>query len=839
MREIEISAASTHNLRDVTLKIPKNRLVAVTGVSGSGKSSLAYDTLFQEGQRRYLESLSVYARQFIKSMEKPEVRTIRGISPTISIDQKHAAFYYNSSVGTISEISPFLRLLFARAATAYCPGCGKQLPRVTSNRLTDILMRRHGERLVRILAPVVRDRKGTYRSLFETYRKRGFLKAMVDGEIRDLDPVPELDRNRRHRISVLIDSLEPATTPRDELQESLELALDEGSGEILVLDGKEENSYSRRLYCVECERALAEPQPATFSFNSPLGACTGCSGTGRGEGDRPCAQCGGGGYRPESLAFRFQGHDIHSLGEMEIGDLLDLFSHLPLEGEEANLLEPLVPQILQRLESFVKLRLDYLSLNRRVHTLSGGELQRTRLVSQIGFKLSGIIYVLDEPSIGMHMSEVADMISVLKELRDRGNTVVVVEHDHYTIRSSEYIVDLGPGSGERGGKIVYSGNIEGFSEVEGSLTADYLYQRIQVTPEGPRETEGGDFLRAKGVTIHNVKGADVAFPTGRLTVVTGVSGSGKSSLVGNALVPVIRSRLNGEVEIPHGVSLESLELPDSIRRVLMVDQSAIGKNARSCPATYVQLMPLIRDLFSETMDAKIRGFEPGRFSFNRTGGRCEACGGLGVRRLEMGFLPRLDVTCAVCGGHRYNSETLQVRYKGCHIAQVLDMTVDKAMAFFNAVPGLHSRLKLLCDVGLGYLRLGQPSTTLSGGESQRIKLSRELSKRSVKPTLYVLDEPTVGLHSDDIRKLIQVLYALVAKGGTVVVIEHNPDIIRAADWVIDLGPGGGRRGGQVLFQGSVDDLIHCPESITGRWLESELRPPGKREGKKEDGNAIQ
>lgn len=818
MRQIEIVAASTHNLREVSLNIPKNRLVVITGVSGSGKSSLAYDTLFQEGQRRYLESLSVFARQFIKSLEKPAVRSVRGISPTISIDQKHSSYFYNSTVGTISEISPFLRLIYARVGKPHCPQCKKPIQSLNVPDLAGLLVTRHGERLIHILAPVVRNRKGNYQELFETYRKRGFLKALVDAEWMTLDAPLPLDRNKRHDIAVLIDAIEPSDTPIHALEESLELAMEEGKGELLVRCGREETLFSRRLYCPDCRLALSEPQPATFSLNSPLGACPACRGTGEDESGKVCDACGGSGYGPGALAFRFRGLDIHALGAMEIRDLYDLFAGIHLDPEEEPLLSPLIPQIRQRLDAFLRLRLEYLDLNRRIHTLSGGELQRTRLVSQIGFQLSGVIYVLDEPSIGMHMSEVENLISVLRDLRDAGNTVVVVEHDPYTITACDWVVDLGPGSGEAGGRVVYNDDIRGFLHAENSLTADYLRRKRCREPLRKPSTKPKEFLRLGGLTVHNVKNVDIGIPCGALTVITGVSGSGKSSLIMDALVPLVQQSINADMALPPGVSITDIEVPESLRRVLAVDQGAIGKNARSCPATYVGLMQEIRCLFAGTMDARIRGYAPGRFSFNNRGGRCEACAGLGLHRLEMGFLPRLDVTCPVCNGTRFNTETRKVRYKGQSIDQVLDMTVDAAVTFFAAVPQIVFRLRVLQDIGLGYLRLGQPSTTLSGGESQRIKLSRELGKKSTRPTLFVLDEPTVGLHADDIRKLVAVMDSLVEKGGSVVVIEHNAQVIRAADWVVDLGPGGGRNGGHVLYQGPLSGLAGCRDSVTARWL---------------------
>jgi len=832
MTYLEIIDAHKHNLKHLHLKLPKKQLIVVSGVSGSGKSTLAYDTIFQEGQRKYLESLSAYARQYIKSLERPDVQSIKGIAPTISIDQKHSSFYYNSTVGTVSEVAPYLRLLYAKLGQALCPQCGDPISRYSAEKIQQSLLARFAGSLVRIYSPLVRNRKGNYQALFEKYRKRGFLKALVDGKEHYLDDPPQLDRNSRHRIAVQVDAVEvPSGAPGaagaaglERIADGVTLALNEGNGEMLARAGNEEAFFSDRLYCPRCDIAVPEPQPGTFSLNSPEGACPACLGSGQDGEGAACPACGGSGFRPESVAFHFRGRTIHELGEMEIVDLLALFKGVRPEPGEKEVLRTLLPHVVQRLESFVTLNLGYISLNRRIHTISGGELQRARLVSQLGFALNGIIYILDEPSIGMHFSEQLNLLRILRRLREMGNSLVVVEHDEETIRAADYIVDIGPGAGEHGGEVMYAGPIAGFEAAGKSLTSAYVYGRRRIELPGGRDTAATpDYLSVNAITLNNLAAIDLRLPLNRLTVVSGVSGSGKSSLVVDALAPILRRELEktplGNPRLAYG-AVAGL---GGVKRVLMVSQSAIGKNSRSCPATYIGIMAMVRGLFAALPEARVRGYGQSRFSYNVRGGRCEACEGLGVQKLQMSFLPQLEITCPVCDGERFNSETRQVRFKGRSIADVLDHTASEAFDLFADIPALARKIRILNDVGLGYLRLGQSSQTLSGGESQRIKLTKELARGSGSPTVYILDEPTVGLHFDDVRKLIDVFQALIARGHTVVVIEHNLEMLRVADHVIDLGPGGGKHGGKVVFQGNIAGLLKCKSSLTGKYLKKKLQ----------------
>lgn len=823
MQEVEIIGAKKHNLKNISLKIPKRRLVCITGVSGSGKSTLAFDTLFQEGQRKYLESLSVYARQFIKTLEKPDVQAIRGISPTISIDQKHSSYYYNSTVGTISEISHYLRLLYARAAEARCPECGKTIKNYSTQKVADYIFRRFSGKAVHIFAPVVKNRKGAHKALLEKYLKRGFLKALIDGEIYYLDEDPELNRAANHTIAILIDAVKATEKNRKQVAESVALASFESHGEIVVRQGEEEHFFSDKLYCPDCSISIQEPQPATFSLNSPAAVCPHCQGRG-------CTSCGGSGFNQWALSFYFRGKTIFQAGEMEIADLLEFFRAVTLTGDEAVVLAPILPQIVQRLESFAKLNLGYMTLNRKINTLSGGELQRARLVSQIGFSLSGIIYILDEPSIGMHMSEQQNLIGILQQLKEKDNTVMVVEHDHMTITASDFVVDLGPGAGENGGYLTYCGPYSGFREAGGSLTSDYIFKRKKLKAEKPylqTKSPNPSFVEIEGISVNNIKNESVRIPLAALTVVTGVSGSGKSSLIIDAFYPVVKkeieAREKGHEKGTGGKSVISdkkinVKGVENVERIMMVTQTAIGKNSRSCPATYIGIMPMIRELFAGLAEAKIRGYGPRRFSYNVTGGRCEACKGMGYKKLEMSFLPDLEVPCPVCGGKRYNSETQKVKYNGLSISDVLELTAAEAYSLFSNIPLLAKKINVLLEVGLGYLKLGQSSVTLSGGESQRIKLTKELSRISSKSTIYLMDEPTIGLHFDDIRKLLAVFDGLITRGNTVVVIEHNLEIIKAADYIIDLGPGGGKHGGRILYQGEAKGLAGVKESVTAKYL---------------------
>jgi excinuclease ABC subunit A len=833
MSYLEIIDAHKHNLKHLHLKLPKKQIIVISGVSGSGKSTLAYDTIFQEGQRKYLESLSAYARQFIKSLERPDVRSIKGIAPTISIDQKHSSFYYNSTVGTVSEVAPYLRLLFAKLAEARCPNCGDKISRYSADKIQEAIFSQFPGEVVRLFSPVVRNRRGNYQALLEKYRKRGFLKARIDGREYYLDEAPLVDRNRRHHIAIQVDAVDVprgsqgggGAANRERIADSVTLALNEGSGEILILGAGREVFLSDRLHCPRCDISLPEPQPGTFSINSPEGACPDCLGTGRGSGDGAvCRSCDGAGLRKESLSFYFRGRNIFELGEMEIADLLDFFARVRPSAAEKEVARTLLPQLVQRLESFVTLNLGYVSLNRRIHTISGGELQRARLVSQLGFGLNGIIYILDEPSIGMHFSEQLNLLGILRRLREKGNTLIVVEHDEETIRAADYVVDIGPGAGEHGGEVMYSGPIAGFAAAEKSMTSDYVYGRRRIERISRPEADAPDFLLVRRICLNNLAGINLRLPLNRLTVVSGVSGSGKSSLVVDALVPILNRELEGLPLAEPRLSYGACEGADGIEHVRMVSQSAIGKNSRSCPATYIGIMAVVRDLFAALPEARLKGYSQSRFSYNVRGGRCEACEGLGVQKLQMSFLPQLEITCPVCDGERYNSETRQVKFKGRSIADVLDLTANEAYELFVNIPALARKIRILIEVGLGYLRLGQSSQTLSGGESQRIKLTKELARAAGSPALYVLDEPTVGLHFDDVRKLIDVFKALIARGHTVVVIEHNLEMLRVADHLIDLGPGGGRHGGRIVYQGDVPGILTCKGSLTGKYLKKKLRP---------------
>jgi len=822
MSYLEIIDAHKHNLKHLHLRLPKKQLIVISGVSGSGKSTLAYDTIFQEGQRKYLESLSAYARQFIKSLERPEVQSIKGIAPTIAIDQKHSSYYFNSTVGTVSEIAPYLRLLFAKLAEARCPQCGKQISRYSTAKISEYVFNNFPGRLVHIFSPLVRNRRGNYQTLFEKYRKRGFLKTMVNGHVYDLESAPALDRQSRHHIAIQIDVLEIESQNRERIADSITLALNEGNGEIMVIAGGESVFLSNRLHCAHCDISLPEPQPGTFSFNSPEGACPACQGTGLKDEAHFCPECQGAGLNRSARSFYFRDKNIFELGEMEIIDLLHFFKSVAINENEIGIARPVLPHIIQRLESFITLNLGYISLNRKIKTISGGELQRARLVSQLGFSLNGIIYILDEPSIGMHFSEQLNLLRILRQLKENGNTLIVVEHDEETIRAADYIIDIGPGAGEKGGEVMFAGPFSDFAAAEQSLTSDYVFGRRRIEPPLKKKMAAGAFIKIKAISINNLKNIDLKIPLNRLTVVSGVSGSGKSSLVVDALVPILFREISGLALGNPRLSYAAAANLKQLRRVLMVNQSAIGKNSRSCPATYIGIMAMIRDLFAALPEAKVRGYASGRFSYNVRGGRCEACQGMGVQKLQMSFLPQLELTCPVCDGRRYNSETCKVKFKGRSIADVLNLTANEAYELFGNIPILAKKIRILLDVGLGYLRLGQSSETLSGGESQRIKLTKELARQSGSPTVYVLDEPTVGLHFDDVRKLIDVFRALIARGHTVVVIEHNLEMIKVADYLVDLGPGGGKNGGQIVYQGDVEGIVNCSGSITGKYLKKKL-----------------
>jgi excinuclease ABC subunit A len=946
-----VRGAREHNLANIDVEIPRDRLVVVTGISGSGKSSLAFDTIYAEGQRRYVESLSAYARQFLGVMEKPDVDVIEGLSPAISIEQKTTGRNPRSTVGTVTEVYDYLRLLWARVGTPHCHTCGRPVEPQTASQMADRVLQWPEGTRIEVLAPLVRGRKGEFRELFEEARRKGFVRVRVDGETYDLEQPPTLNRYENHTVSVVVDRLVVRASDRARLTDSVETALKtaEGIAEIVRHDtgGGEGGEpalatflFSERFACVHCGTSIPELEPRQFSFNSPYGACESCGGLGTrlevspdlvigdpsisvlegvilpwgaptghlrrsviagleahygfdantvwgrlpedvrdallyGSGkvsvpfpyrtggkagsysepwegvlanvmrryeetgseavreqlreymlSQPCRTCGGHRLRPESLAVTVAGRSLGDVVELSVTDALAFFSGLPVsDGAGSNgspealpgrIARPILKEVTERLSFLANVGLDYLTLGRSAETLSGGEAQRIRLATQIGSRLVGVLYILDEPSIGLHQRDNERLLGTLRQLRDLGNTVIVVEHDEETIRAADHIIDLGPGAGRLGGKVVAQGRLEEVLAAEESLTGAYLRgDRAIPTPPGRRSPDAGSLV-VRGARAHNLKGLDVAFPLATFTCVTGVSGSGKSTLVNEILFEALARHFYRRRTIPG--AHERIEGLDLIDKVIDIDQSPIGRTPRSNPATYTGLFTPIRQLFSELPESKIRGYNPGRFSFNVKGGRCEACAGDGLVKIEMHFLPDVYVPCEVCRGRRYNRETLEVLFKGRSIADVLDMTVEEALGFFDAVPMIKRRLATLHDVGLGYIHLGQAATTLSGGEAQRVKLATELAKRDTGRTLYILDEPTTGLHFEDVRMLLEVLHRLVDRGNTVLVIEHNMDVIKTADWVIDLGPEGGEAGGRLVAEGTPEAVAANPLSHTGRFL---------------------
>ena len=921
MDRILIRGARQHNLKNINLEIPKNRFVVITGPSGSGKSSLAFDTIYAEGQRRYVESLSSYARQFLGVMEKPDVDLIEGLSPAIAIDQKTTSKNPRSTVGTVTEIYDYLRVLWANIGKPHCKVCGRILEGLSAHEILEKVWDKYRGRKVMVLSPVVRGRKGEFRDLMRDIDRMGFSRVKIDGELRRVIEVPPLEKNKKHEIDIVISRLTLEEEERSRLLTDLEKALELSKGLVKIEDAEtlEEELFSEKLVCPEHGFAIPELSPRLFSFNSPYGACPSCKGLGvRWEIDvdllvdhsqpainafriaessyfnylrfpvanilrrlginprkpfgelpekvrnlilfgggedfefegivrhlerrfledeserirdeiedyvieKPCPACGGSRLREESHAVLIAGKTIWDIVQLPVGRAKEWFDLVPSKLDEKDILigERLIKEISQRLGFLVDVGLDYLSLSRSATTLSGGEMQRIRLATQVGSKLTGVLYVLDEPSIGLHPRDTSRLIRTLKELRDIGNTVIVVEHDPETIESADWIIDLGPGAGKHGGEVVAVGPPDEIERNPDSLTGSYLSGRLSIPVPSERRVPGDKVLRIVGAREHNLKNINVEIPLGLLVCITGVSGSGKSTLIYDVLYRYARSVFYGSRE--QRVLVERIEGLEHFDRVINVDQSPIGRTPRSNPATYTKVFDHIRQLFASTPEARARGYKPGRFSFNVKGGRCEACQGEGMLRVEMHFLPPVYVTCDVCKGKRYNRETLDIQFKGKSISEVLDMTVEEALEFFENIPSLKRKLQLLLDVGLGYIRLGQPAPTLSGGEAQRIKLARELAKKERGRTLYLLDEPTTGLHMDDIKKLIDVLQRLVDRGNTVIVIEHNLDVIKCADWIIDLGPEGGDGGGRVIATGTPEEVAQADSSYTGRYLRKYLK----------------
>ncbi len=941
--KIIIKGAREHNLKNIDVEIPRDKLVVITGISGSGKSSLAFDTLYAEGQRRYVESLSAYARQFLGLMEKPDVDYIEGLSPAISIEQRKASQNPRSTVGTVTEIYDYLRLLFARIGKPYCYNCGKPIQRQTVQQIVDSVLDLPKGSKIQVLAPIIRGRKGEYREVFEEARRDGFVRVRVDGTIHDLSADFKIEKNKKHNIEIIVDRLVVDSKINARLTDSVETALGIASGLVLIdvlngaADGQnDELFFSEHFACVDCGISYEELAPRMFSFNSPYGACPGCNGLGTkmevdpelvvpdpnltlrqgaiapwgestdawyfnqlqsvaqhygfdldtpwrrlspqqrrvllfgSDGEeirflytreakkvhaeftskfegvinnlerrytktdstyirewiegfmnvKPCPECRGARLRKESLAVRIGDQNIQQVTELSIKNVFQFFSKLNLSQREETIAHQILKEIRERLGFLLNVGLDYLTLDRSAGTLSGGEAQRIRLATQVGSQLVGVLYILDEPSIGLHQRDNQRLLNTLLQLRDLGNTVVVVEHDLETIQKADYIVDLGPGAGVHGGHLVANGTPKEIAQSEKSLTGQYLSGKKHIPVPENRRKGNGKFLALKGAAGNNLKAIDVKIPLGVFNCVTGVSGSGKSTLINETLYRILARKFYKSKDAP--LAYEKIAGLEFIDKVIDIDQSPIGRTPRSNPATYTGLFTYIRDLFMQVPEAKIRGYQSGRFSFNVKGGRCEACEGDGLIKIEMHFLPDVYVTCEICKGKRYNRETLDIKYKGKSIADVLDMTVNEALSFFENIPRIRRKLETLYDVGLGYIHLGQQATTLSGGEAQRVKLSTELSKVGTDQTLYILDEPTTGLHFEDIKMLLNVLIRLVDKGNTVIVIEHNLDVIKTADYIIDLGPEGGDEGGRVIATGAPEQVAKIKGSYTGQFLKREI-----------------
>lgn len=844
--KIVIRGAREHNLKNISLELPRNKMIVFTGLSGSGKSSLAFDTIFAEGQRRYVESLSSYARQFLGQMDKPDVDEIEGLSPAISIDQKAHSANPRSTVATITEVYDYLRVLYARIGHPHCPICRKPIRKMTVDEMVDRVIKRTDEihrtstldgkqikftNEITILAPVVRGRKGEYHQLLQDLFEAGFIDVRVNGRMYSLrDRIP-LSRYKQHTIEVVVDRV-PLAWPvegnkqlQTRLNEAIEMAIDRAEDNVLaLLDDGSELLMSARFSCPEDGFAFPEIEPRLFSFNSPYGACSTCNGLGTKDifSDEICEACRGHRLRTESLfVWLGDNKNIVELSSMPISDAADFFLGLDLNKTESAIAEPILKEIIARLSFLLDVGLEYLTLNRTAGTLSGGEAQRIRLASQIGSRLVGALYVLDEPTIGLHQRDNQRLVDTLTKLRDIGNTIIVVEHDEDTIRASDYLVDIGPGAGTHGGNIVAEGPMPTILQNKDSLTCAYLRGDKKIPTPSKRRGDGKEHITIHGASENNLKNVTVKIPLRRFVCVTGVSGSGKSTLTIDVLYRELARKLNGST-VKSGAHT-GIDGIDWLDKVVDVDQSPIGRTPRSNPATYTGIWNYVRELFSLTPEARVRGYKVGRFSFNVPGGRCEHCEGNGQLAIEMHFLPTVYVPCDVCKGRRFNRETLEVKYKEKNIHDILSMTVEEAAKFFRDIPPVHDRLKIMEEVGLSYITLGQSATTLSGGEAQRIKLATELAKRDTGKTFYLLDEPTTGLHFDDIRKLLEVLHRLVARGNTVMVIEHNLDVIKNADWIIDMGPEGGDKGGKVIAQGSPEDVAKNPKSFTGKYLKEVLK----------------
>ena len=932
LKNIVIKGARQHNLKNIDITIPRDKLVVITGLSGSGKSSLAFDTIYAEGQRRYVESLSTYARQFLGLMEKPELDTIEGLSPAISIEQKANARNPRSTVGTVTEIHDYLRLLFAHIGKPHCWKCGSQIKKQSVQQIVDTIFKLRKKTKIYILAPIIRLKKGQHKNVLQQISKKGFLRARINGEICEVNDTIKLDKNKKHTIEILVDRLIVDRKMHERITESVELALKLGEGLILVNELPDnEHIYSENFACTKCEISLDELSPRMFSFNSPFGACKKCEGIGShmevnpdlvvpdknksliqgaivslgeqprgnwygsilkslskhldfnfstpwiklnkdiryvllyGSGSteykmhyssdrwtgtynggwegaipnlirrykqtksngirewieqfmsmRPCSSCSGTRLKKESRSVLINKKNLGDISFMSVKQLQIFFKKIDLNKKEQLIADQIIKELNQRLSFLNNVGLGYLSLSRSAITLSGGESQRIRLATQIGSQLMGVLYILDEPSIGLHPRDNARLLATLKKLRDIGNSIIVVEHDKYTMEAADFIVDIGPKAGKLGGEIVFSGKPVNIVKSKKSLTGQYLSGKKNIKIPKKRRNTGSQRLELKGAKGNNLKNVSVSFPLGRLISISGVSGSGKSTLINETLYPILSSELNGSRAYPlEYLSIDGVQFID---KIIQIDQKPIGRTPRSNPATYTGLFTFVRDLFSKLPDSKIKGYKPGRFSFNVKGGRCGSCEGDGIIKIEMNFLPDVYVTCEVCKGKRYNRETLEIKYRGKSISNVLDMDVDDALKFFENIPSITKKLKTLQDVGLGYIHLGQQATTLSGGEAQRVKLSTELSKMSTTKTVYILDEPTTGLHFEDIRILLRVLQKLVDRGNTVIIIEHNLDVIKSSDWVIDLGPEGGDDGGEIIAVGTPEQIIKETNSYTGKFL---------------------